>query len=285
MDRYVLLYERILHGKYGQERRVYSHLEAIIYLILKASYAEHEVRTRSTGDITIRRGELLTSLESLAEAWNWSKGKVKRFLENDTDIETKTERHYTTVFLMKYDNYQSPWNENGTNSEQKRKPNGNQTETKRTRSKKGNKGNKEDIYKVFEFWNSMQMHHHLKITDEIESHVGARIDDFGIEQVCEAIKNYERILHSDNFWLTYKWTLVDFTKSMNRFEKFLTYNRPFHQYLNTKKMSEPQLDQVLQSMAGRVASPYDQHEPESVADLARQSLGLKPKEETDETSR
>lgn len=246
---------------------------------------------KNYGDVKLDRGELITSFLGLARYWRWSRGKVKRFIEKlekqgrirtrrvmVTDSKTVSKRtqdghSFLVVTICKYDEYQNLSNYitdertvNGHKRESKAKAT--RTHTKQT------KDNKEDIYKVFEFWNSMQMHHHLKITDEIESHVGARIDDFGVETVCEAIKNYERILHSDNFWLTYKWTLVDFTKSMNRFETFLTYNRPFHKYLNTKKMSEAQLEAALQTQAGRTRSPYDDAEPESVADLARKSLGL-----------
>lgn len=132
---------------------------------------------------------------------------------------------------------------------------------------------KKDIYKVFEFWNSKDMHHHLKLTDEMESHVGARIKDFGVELVIEAIENYARILKDDRFWLTYTWTLVDFTKSMNRFEKFLSHNRPYHKYLNTKKMSEAQLESWLQDRAGRHRSPCDNQNPVAIRGLIQESLG------------
>jgi hypothetical protein len=239
MDRYVLLYERILYGKYGKERRTYSHLEALIYLILKASYAEHEVRTRSSGDIIIRRGELLTSLESLAEAWKWSKGKVKRFLENDADIETKTERQYTTVFLIKYDSYQSPWNENGHQTDTKRTPNGHQTDTKRTRSNKGNKGNKgneieresesgddmkwnDEVNAVREHWNSKGKCRCLKFTDTSRESISSWLNsEVSEENIKRGIDNYDKVRTAPEGsykWTWKSWSMKDFMqRGLERF--------------------------------------------------------------------
>ena len=116
------------------------------------------------------------------------------------------------------------------------------------------------------------MHKHTKITSEMESHVGARIKDFGIETVMEAIKNYSRIFHGKDFFLTYKWTLTEFTKSMDRFEKFLTYNKPYHKYLDTKKKSEAQLESMLIDINRPKPNITLDESPEDVRGLVAESL-------------
>jgi len=57
----------------------------------------------------IKRGEFPASIRKLSTRWNWSMGKVQRFLnllKSDKMIETQTDTGYTLVKILKYEQYQ-----------------------------------------------------------------------------------------------------------------------------------------------------------------------------------
>lgn len=67
--------------------------------------------------ITIRRGTFITSIRKLAARWQWSRGRVARFmdtLERDSMIATKRDTQKTLVTLMNYGFYQSGGGKSGT---------------------------------------------------------------------------------------------------------------------------------------------------------------------------
>lgn len=273
-DGFTLQPRKFWYDELWTKRRKFSQAEAWLDLCQLAQY-EDKPELPAWDRIELKRGQVLTSLHGLSERWCRSKTWIKTFLkylQKRESIKYEITRRYIVVTICKYDQYQSL--EYYMNGNKAREKNGEKTEKKRKspHTSKDTTVSKELIYKVFEFWNEQKMHHHLKFTEEIEKHIRARINDYGIELVIEAIKNYSRILHGDNFKLTYKWTLVDFTKSVDRFEKFLTYNRPYHRYLNTKKMSEAQLEAALQEYQGRTRSSYDNQQPEDVRSLVAKSL-------------
>ncbi len=129
---FILLYRKFFYGKYWNQKRVFSRAEAFLSLIMKAQHTEHEMITHKGAIITVKRGEMITSLRSLREEWGWkSIGKVRRFVENDPDVELNTERDYTRIFLKNFDSYQDPFGKNGTLTEHKRNTDGTPTETQR----------------------------------------------------------------------------------------------------------------------------------------------------------
>ena len=59
--------------------------------------------------ITIKRGEYLTSMQILADKWGWSRGKVRRFLDDlktEQMIDKKRHSNGTLITLIKYEEYQ-----------------------------------------------------------------------------------------------------------------------------------------------------------------------------------
>ena len=81
--------------------------QAWVDLIGRASYEDTEL---------VKRGELLVSIRTLARRWQWSKGKVERFLKSlendgmitrDTKRDTNRDTNGTTLRVEKYDFYQS----------------------------------------------------------------------------------------------------------------------------------------------------------------------------------
>lgn len=59
--------------------------------------------------ITIKRGEILTSVRKLSLRWKWSTNKVYRFLnqlENDFMVQRKSDNSRTLLTIVKYSVYQ-----------------------------------------------------------------------------------------------------------------------------------------------------------------------------------
>lgn len=86
----------------------FSEREAFIWLVGEASYRQRKVRVGSVV-VELNRGQASHSYRFMAERWQWSLGKVQRFLkrlENDTIIETRSDTGALVVTICNYDRYQ-----------------------------------------------------------------------------------------------------------------------------------------------------------------------------------
>ena len=102
-----------------------EYLKAWIDLIMMANHEPRKWATK-TKLITINRGEVITSMRKLAERWNWSVGKVRRFvalLQSDNMVTQIPAHSWTHLSICKYDTYQdrrhSGGHKNETESKQK----------------------------------------------------------------------------------------------------------------------------------------------------------------------
>jgi hypothetical protein len=88
----------------------FTRSQAWIDMLLNASYKPHAVRIRGI-KIDLSRGQLALSEVEYAKRWNWSRGKVHRFLK---ELESKTVQQITqqktnitsVVTIINYDQYQ-----------------------------------------------------------------------------------------------------------------------------------------------------------------------------------
>ncbi|PAI98102.1 DNA replication protein DnaD [Staphylococcus aureus] len=100
-----------------KEKRTFSKFEAWIYLLMEANHSKAKVPIGNQ-IVTVERGQRLTSILTLSDLFNWSRFKVKTFLdllESDGMLEVKTTSKYTLVTIVNYDFYQS---EQGRNQHQ-----------------------------------------------------------------------------------------------------------------------------------------------------------------------
>lgn len=100
-----------------KEKRTFSKFEAWIYLLMEANHSEAKVPIGKQ-IVTVERGQRLTSILTLSDLFNWSRFKVKTFLdllESDGMLEVKTTSKYTLITIVNYDFYQS---EQGRNQHQ-----------------------------------------------------------------------------------------------------------------------------------------------------------------------
>ncbi|EVY98693.1 DnaD domain protein [Staphylococcus aureus] len=100
-----------------KEKRTFSKFEAWIYLLMEANHSKAKVPIGNQ-IVTVERGQRLTSILTLSDLFNWSRFKVKTFLdllESDGMLEIKTTSKYTLITIVNYDFYQS---EQGRNQHQ-----------------------------------------------------------------------------------------------------------------------------------------------------------------------
>ncbi len=102
------------HDPFWNERREFSRWEAWEDLIQSASWKKQ--RREIDGTVVIlERGQLIASERYLAARWNWSRGKVGRFLKklksNLNRIHLKTDHQTdhigTIITICNYERYQS----------------------------------------------------------------------------------------------------------------------------------------------------------------------------------
>ena len=99
--------------------------------------------------------------------------------------------------------------------------------TKETIQKKNN------IYsRVFDFWNSLNIICHRRITDKMRTKINAAFRDFSEDEIFKSMKNYDNVLKSDNFYWTHKWTLPDFLQ--RGLEKFVDEAEPLINFRRNK---------------------------------------------------
>ncbi|HCV7094681.1 TPA: DnaD domain-containing protein [Staphylococcus aureus] len=100
-----------------KEKRTFSKFEAWIYLLMEANHSKAKVPIGNQ-IVTVERGQRLTSILTLSDLFNWSRFKVKTFLdllESDGMLEVKTTSKYTLITIVNYGFYQS---EQGRNQHQ-----------------------------------------------------------------------------------------------------------------------------------------------------------------------
>lgn len=118
---------------------------------------------------------------------------------------------------------------------------------------------KDNIYTIFEFWNSKKIIVHRELTDTTKSAINARLKANTEAELIEAIENYHFCLKSEDHYYTHKFTLKEFMNPKN-VDKFLTVNDPLENFRdkfkkkspdNNKKRLSPEELQALESGASR----------------------------------
>jgi len=90
------------------------------------------------------------------------------------------------------------------------------------------KYSKGDIYSVFTLWNSVEIIHHKKLTDEIKRAIEIKLKDFPLDEMCQAIKNYAEIVKDDQYYFNHSWTLKEFlTRGLEKFMNMEVAKRNF----------------------------------------------------------
>lgn len=104
----------------------FTEREAFMWLIMEASWKE---RTKRVGNVTVtlERGQLAASVRFLAEAWQWEKSTVDRFLQRLKKrdmIGTESGTGINVITVCNYNEYQTAADDSGTPKKQKRDSSG-----------------------------------------------------------------------------------------------------------------------------------------------------------------
>ena len=117
-------------------RDTFSRGQAWVDLIQMAAWRDKDsVRIRGCL-VPLRRGDVAYSVKGLGIRWGWSQGKVSRWLselKRGCRIETKSDNVITVITVLNYDQYQRNGEQNGEQTESKRRANGEQTGTNERR--------------------------------------------------------------------------------------------------------------------------------------------------------
>ena len=122
---YIKLY-RDIRDHWLWSDKPFSRGQAWLDLIMRANREDRTILFNST-KITVKRGEVLTSYTQLADAWGWSRGKVRRFIKiliSDNMITQNRHSNGTVFYIDKYRVYQD-------SATPERTPDGHPTDTPR----------------------------------------------------------------------------------------------------------------------------------------------------------
>ncbi|MCF3941593.1 hypothetical protein [Oceanobacillus alkalisoli] len=94
------------------------------------------------------------------------------------------------------------------------------------------KEKEEEEYTVRDLFNhylSKNIIKHIKITNAIRSAIKARLRDYSVEQLIQAIDNYAIVYSSDDYWFTHKYTLADLMRDKD-VRKFIDEAEPLNNF-------------------------------------------------------
>lgn len=90
--------------------------------------------------------------------------------------------------------------------------------------------NDEYIYMLFDFWNYKNIIKHKRMNQKMKSHTRARLEDYEIDELKQAIQNYSDVLAGTEYYWTHKWTYEEFMKP-NNIVRFLDEAEPKNNFL------------------------------------------------------
>lgn len=92
----------------------------------------------------------------------------------------------------------------------------------------------DNVILIFNVWNNADITRHRTLTEEIEKAINKALSLYGVDKICEAIKNYTIIYYDKNYFFNYKWKLVEFLKQANALPTFFNEGDKWINYTNSK---------------------------------------------------
>ena len=108
MNSYVNIFRSLCNDSIWTAEK-FTRGQAWVDMILRANSKEGHIRKRGIR-IDLERGQLGYSMKELARLWDWSEGKIRRFvkeLEEDGKIKVDRTNVSCTITIVKYHHYQS----------------------------------------------------------------------------------------------------------------------------------------------------------------------------------
>lgn len=102
------------HPVFGREP--FTRAQAWCWLIERAAWRD-TIQSVGRHNVRVQRGQIAVAVRYLAEAWQWSKSSVDRFLtrlETGTMIGTQSGTQYSIISICNYEKYQADSDDGGT---------------------------------------------------------------------------------------------------------------------------------------------------------------------------
>lgn len=98
--------------------------------------------------------------------------------------------------------------------------------------------NEKDIYTLYDYWNQQGIINHRRMTQKMKRHTKARLEDYSLDELKQAIANYKEVLTDNKYYWTHKWTYEDFMKPSNVI-RFLDEAEPKINFSKNKELQIP----------------------------------------------
>jgi len=128
----------------------------------------------------------------------------QRLVDNISDV-YKNRRRKIPQKPITTDNYPISTAENGITTDDN-------PQSKVNKIKKEKERYKEKEREIFNHWNQQNIIVHKKLTDDVRSVIVRTLRSYSVEEVKLAISNYAEIVHGEEYFFNYKWTLKEFLK-------------------------------------------------------------------------
>lgn len=99
---------RSIQDSWVWQNEPFSRGQAWIDLLLTANHEDHKIVV-DNNLMTIKRGQMLTSVRKLSERWKWSVKRTQKFLiilEEDQMLTKKSGKRYTLLTILNYAKFQ-----------------------------------------------------------------------------------------------------------------------------------------------------------------------------------
>lgn len=115
---YILLYRSICKNKGLWDDKPFARGQAWIDLLFLAKYMDEDFYSPAQKRLIHgKRGRVYRSITELSQRWGWSKGKVRRFIDQLIEqqmVLADSTPNGTVLTIVKYDDFQSRGTQNGT---------------------------------------------------------------------------------------------------------------------------------------------------------------------------
>lgn len=192
-------------------------------LLVLANHKKRVVYVRGIA-VTVDAGQVLAAEEFLAERWQWSRGKVRRFmsyLESKTvqQIVQQKSRVCTIITIVKWDIYQSDGTINGTTDST---TNGQQTDIPKNVKNGKNEKNKSLYADFIKRFNGASGKRCRVLDEKTKRQLNARIrDGFTLDEIIDATRNCANDdFHKENP----KYLTPEFITRSDKLQKYINVN-------------------------------------------------------------
>jgi len=187
--------------------------------------------------ITVKAGQRITSIASLAERWKWSRHKVSDFLnilEKDEMITQIRDNKKTLITIVNFEVYQNGDVIEGHQKDIKRTSKGHQKDTNNNDNNENNENKSNEYAQIDEWFEQLYSHYPKKKKGKSQALQTFRLllttgrtaygkkYKFTYDQICEGLNNYCNQTYENNggeigdlrFW-------KDFSTLMNQIQDYI----------------------------------------------------------------